>query len=178
MIEQDHTTSQVLGAVIVIACLLTLLYIEAIPYLSSGTVPPSELSEAMPPAERFAYMGSLFANLPPWVKVWMHFQDVILAAALFFALWHKGARFLAASVVVNHILLIVLMPLVPVAWVSLKLAALTHFCWIPAWLYLIRLWPRLDKKTGYGTWVTVAIAQLTFSLAFDIPDGLSLLFGG
>lgn len=176
VIEQDRTKNKLLGWVTVVACLATLLYIEIIPYLSAGSVPPTQLTDGVTPAERFAYMGTLFANLPSWVKVWMHVQDVILASALFFALWHTGARFLAASVILNHILLIALVPIVPVAWVSLKLAALTHFCWIPAWLYLIRLWPRLDKKTGYGTWVSVAIAQLTFSLAFDIPDGLSLLF--
>jgi hypothetical protein len=28
---------------------------------------------------------------------------------------------------------------------------------------------------SYGTWATVAIGQMTFSLIFDIPDGVQFL---
>ena len=39
---------------------------------------------------------------------------------------------------------------------------------------LIRACPGMDRQSGVA-WCTVAIAQLLFSLSFDIPDGIQFL---
>jgi hypothetical protein len=102
----------------------------------------------------------------------MHFQDIIVAASLFFVLWRKEAQIYAAAIIANHVFLFAVMPFVPPEKITLGIAALSHWFWIIPLVVLIRQWPHLDKKTGFGTWATVAIGQLTFSLMFDIPDGV------
>jgi hypothetical protein len=105
----------------------------------------------------------------------MHFQDIIMAASLFFVLWRKEAQIYAAAIIANHVFLFAVMPLVPPEKITLGIAALSHWFWIVPLVVLVRKWPRLDIRTGYGTWATVAIGQLVFSLIFDIPDGAQFL---
>ena len=105
----------------------------------------------------------------------MHFQDIIMAASLFFVLWRKEAQIYAAGIIANHVFLFAVMPFVPPEKVTLGIAALSHWFWIIPLVVLVRKWPQLDIRTGYGTWVTIAIGQLIFSLIFDIPDGARFL---
>ena len=161
------------GAVIGVLCFSLLVYLEIIPFLfSAGSGPPPQLSVEMTAPERFDYLGVLFATLPDWVKVWMKFQDIIMAASLLFVLWHREAQIYALGIILSHLFFFVSIPLVPAGAISLDLAALSHWLWIPALVVLIRAWPGMDKGSGYGAWCTVAIAQLVFSLSFDIPDGI------
>lgn len=163
-----------LGIVVAIGALAILLQIELIPYVAggaSGDLPMSRVTDAARPLS----FGEQFAALPPWVVVWMHFQDIIMAASLFFVLWRKEAQIYAAGIIANHVFLFALMPFIPPEKTTLGIASLSHWFWIVPLVVLIREWPRLDKKTGYGTWATVAIGQLVFSLAFDIPDGVQFL---
>ena len=84
------------GAVIGVLCFSLLVYLEIIPFLfSPGSGPPPQLSVEMTAPERFDYLGILFATLPDWVKVWMKFQDIIMAASLLFVLWHREAQIYA-----------------------------------------------------------------------------------
>lgn len=164
------TTGAVIGAVL----LALLVYLELIPFLPQSGPPPA-LSSEMSIAERFAYFGSLFPALADWAKVWMEFQDMIMAASLLFVLWHREAQIYALAPVLSHAFAFAMLCLVPTAAISLDLAALSHWLWIPALVVLVRAWPELDKRSGYGAWCTIAIAQLVFSLCFDIPDGIQFL---
>ena len=162
-----------LGLVILVFTFIILLFLEVAPYLGPGEVAATTPSAGL--AERPPSFGELFAALPPWVNVWMHFQDIIMGASLFFVLWRKEAQIYAAGIIANHVFLFAIMPFIPPEKMSLAAAALSHWFWIIPLIVLVRLWPTLDKRTGYGTWVTVAIAQITFSLCFDIPDGIQFL---
>jgi hypothetical protein len=161
-----------LGIVLAIGTFAILLQLELIPYLTGGAAggPPPVPADAG--GGRPLTFGQQFAALPPWVVVWMHFQDIIVAASLFFVLWRKEAQIYAAAIIANHVFLFAVMPFVPPEKITLGIAALSHWFWIIPLVVLIRQWPHLDKKTGFGTWATVAIGQPTFSLMFDIPDGV------
>jgi hypothetical protein len=161
-----------LGIPLLIGTFAILLWIELIPYLA-GAPPP--LPDGPGSVERPLTFGEQFAALPPWVVVWMHFQDIIMAASLFFVLWRKEAQIYAAGIIANHVFLFAAMPFIPPEKMTLGIAALSHWFWIVPLVVLIRTWPKLDIRTGYGTWVTVAIGQLVFSLLFDIPDGVQFL---
>lgn len=163
------------GAVIGVLCLALLVFLEVVSFLAAGNGSPPELSPAMALPERFAYLGGQFALLPDWVKVWMEFQDMIMAASLLFVLWHREAQIYALAIILSHLFVFAAIPLVPTAALSLNLPALSHWLWIPTLLVLVKAWPGIDKRSGYGAWCTVAIAQLAFSLFFDIPDGMQLL---
>ena len=163
-------TGALLGAVF----LALLLYLEMIPFLPQSG-PPPPLAPEMSVPERFTYFGSLFAALADWAKVWMEFQDMIMAASLFFVLWHREAQIYALAPILSHAFIFTMVGLVPTAALTLELAALSHWLWIPALVVLTRAWPELDKRSAYGAWCTIAIAQLVFSLCFDIPDGIQFL---
>jgi hypothetical protein len=159
--------------------LLILLYLELIPLMAAGApAPPTQVFDGMTPPQRGAYFGYLFAQLPGWVNVWMKFQDCIIFASIFFVFWHKPVRWYVGGVIANHIFLFALMPIVPISMLSLGLAAASHLLWIPGLIVFLRLWPSLNKSSAYGTWVTIAILQMCFSLMFDIPQGLAWLASG
>jgi len=155
------------GAVIGTALLVLLIYLELIPVLAA------HFAQAAPnPAPTAkAIFGAQFAALPDWVKIWMHFQDIIMGGILFFVLWRKEAQIYGLAVLANHIFLFIAMPFIPLEKVSLGLAALSHYFWLVPLYFFIKAWPTLDKNTGYGTWVTIAIAQIIFSLSFDLYQG-------
>lgn len=155
------------GATIGIALLAILIFLEILQ--AGGPPPPGSIPEGPPPPH--AVFGAKFAALPAWVNIWMHFQDIIIGALLFFVLWKKEAQWYAFAVVANHVFLFAAMPFVPIEKLDLGLAALSHYIWIIPLFFMIRAWPSLDKSTSYGLWVTVAIAQITFSLCFDLPQG-------
>lgn len=162
------------GASIGAVLLALLLYLEMLPFLPQSGPPPA-LSPEMSVSERYAYFGSLFPALADWAKVWMEFQDMIMAASLFFVLWHREAQIYALAPVISHAFIFSMVGLVPTWALTLELAALSHWLWIPALVVLIKAWPDLNKRSAYGAWCTVAIAQLVFSLCFDIPDGIQFL---
>jgi len=164
-----------LGIVLLIGTFAILLWLELIPYLAGAGGPPPPGPEAAASGDRPLSFGEQFAALPPWVVVWMHFQDIIMAASLFYVLWRKEAQIYAAGIIANHVFLFAVMPFVPPEKITLGIAALSHWFWIIPLVVLIRKWPQLDIRTGYGTWATVAIGQLVFSLIFDIPDGVEFL---
>ena len=164
-----------LGAIIAVGTFIILLQIELIPYLAGAGGPPPGPPAGAVPVDRPPSFGQQFAALPPWVVVWMHFQDIIMAASLFFVLWRKEAQIYAAAIIANHVFLFALMPFIPPEKITLGIAALSHYFWIIPLVVMVRKWPQLDKRTGYGTWMTVAIAQVVFSLIFDIPDGIAFL---
>ena len=163
------------GAAIGVPCLSLLVFLEVVSFLATGDGPPPELSAAMALPDRFSYLGGQFEVLPNWVKVWMEFQDMIMAASLLFVLWHREAQIYAMSIIVSHLFVFATIPLVPTEALSLNLPALSHWLWIPALVVLVKAWPGIDKRSGYGAWCAIAIAQLAFSLFFDIPDGFQLL---
>ena len=163
-----------LGIVLLIGTFAILLWIELIPYLAGAGGPPPAAGTAVG-GDRPLTFGEQFAALPPWVVVWMHFQDIIMAASLFFVLWRKEAQIYAAAIIANHVFLFAVMPFVPPEKITLGIAALSHWFWIVPLVVLVRKWPQLDIRTGYGTWASVAIGQLVFSLIFDIPDGVQFL---
>ena len=160
--------SRGLGLFIGIVLFAFLLFLELLPFIGGPRAPNAELTPQMS-------FGAQFAALPPWVKIWMHFQDLIVGASLIFVLWRKEAQVYGLGIIANHVFLFAAMPFVPVAKLTLGLASLSHFFWIVPLVVLIRAWPSLDKATGYGTWVTLAICQIIFSLIFDIPDGVQFL---
>ncbi len=163
-----------LGAGIVIGVLLLALLIalEVLPYLGPS---PDEIAGGAATSAQ-AVLTAEFEALPPWVHIWMKFQDIIMAAALFFILWQREAQIYGLALLANHLFTLFALPFLPVEKVSLDLIAFGHWIWILPLVVMVRAWPRLDKGTGYGAWVNVAIAQIIFSLIFDIPDGLSFLW--
>lgn len=162
--------SRSLGLVIGSVFLVVLIMLELLPLLGGAPTAPDGVVSG--PAK----FGSLFSALPIWVKVWMHFQDVIIASSLFFVLWRKEAQIYALAMITSHLLFMPLLPMIPVEKIGLGLASVSHFIWVIPLIFLVKAWPKLNKKTGYGTWVTIAIGQLIFSLSFDIPQGISYLF--
>lgn len=155
------------GLIIGLLLLGLLFAMAAMPFIER---PP--LDEATTSA---AALGAIMSNLPPHVVLWMTFQDYIVAASLFFVLWRKEAQIYALGLIGSHIFMFAVLPLVPVENVSVGLPALSHWVWAVPLYVLIRAWPQIDKKTGFGVWATVAIAQLTISLIFDVRDGTSFL---
>jgi len=160
--------SKPLGIILGLLLLGLLIFMECIPYLGG---PPAS-GEAPTHAMVF---GKQFAQLPPWVKIWMVFQDLIIASSLWFVLWKKEAQVYVLAPLASHAFLFPVMPMVPIESLTLGFAALSHFFWIPALIYLVWKWPTVDKNSPFGMWMTVAIAQLAFSLIFDIPQGISFL---
>jgi hypothetical protein len=173
-----ESASRTLGAVVLLVAFAIMLYMECIPFLFAGSgPPPMQASPDMTPAERFPYFGFQFASLPAWVKVWMSFQDIIIGAALFFVLFYKPAQVYLACFIASHLFVFASVALMPTELLTLKMAAFSHWLWIPGLIVLLRAWPGIDKSTAYGAWATIAIAQLVFSLIFDIPDGFQFLMG-
>jgi len=158
------------GIILGILLLALLLFMELIPFLGSPPVPGEAPTHAM-------VFGKQFGQLPPWVKVWMVFQDIIIASSLWFVLFRKEAQVYAIAPLASHAFLFPVMPMVPIESLTLGFAALSHFFWIPSLIYLVWMWPNVDKGTPFGVWMTVAIAQLIFSLIFDIPQGIQFLIG-
>lgn len=166
--------SKALGVVLFLLVLLLMIFIECLPFIGSGP-PPMEPVQGMKFPEKNAYFGFQFAGLAPWAKVWMSIQDIIIGAGLFFVLWRKEAQIYMTAYLANHIFLFAFIALLPAAKITLGLAALSHWLWIPALYIFIKCWSGLEKNTGYKTWVTIAIAQIIFSLTFDIPEGIKFL---
>jgi len=142
-----------------------------IPQIFAGPM-PVEYAPDLTIAERFRYVGMLFAPLPEWVKRWMAVQHYIFAGSLLFVIWHKEAQAYLAGVVASHAASMLEIALAPVSSLTLGLVALNHWLWLPALVVLVRAWPRIEKQSGYGVWATLAIAQLVFSLIFDLRDGV------
>lgn len=151
--------------------LALLIALEVIPYVGPS---PEDLASGVEAGGQ-AVLTAEFEALPPWVHIWMKFQDIIMAAALFFILWRREAQIYGVGLIANHLFSFFTLPFVPVAKVGLGLIALSHWIWIVPLVVMIRAWPYLDKGTGYGAWVSIAIAQIIFSLMFDVPDGLAFL---
>ena len=166
--------SKTAGSILLLAALLVGGFMEFIPQIFAGPM-PIEYAPDLTIAERFRYVGMMFAPLPEWVKRWMAVQHYIFAGSLLFVLWHKEAQVYLAAIVASHVASILEITFAPVSMLSLGLVALNHWLWIPALVVLVRAWPKLNKQSGYGMWCTIAIAQLTFSLTFDIRDGVLYL---
>lgn len=160
--------SKSLGLLLGVLYLALLIFMECIPYLSTPPIPGEPLTHAM-------VFGKQFADLAPWVKIWMVFQDIIMASSLWFILWRKEAQVYVLAPLASHAFLFPVMPMVPIEHLTLGFAAVSHFFWIPVLIYLVRKWPSIDKNSPFGAWLTIAIAQLTFSLSFDIPQGIQFL---
>ena len=163
--------SKPVGILIGIMLFALLWYMELIPFLRPSGPP----AEGAAPSQA-AIFGKQFAALPPWVQIWMKFQDIIIASSLLFVMFRKEAQIYALGVLANHAFLFPVMSMVPIDKLTLGFAALSHFFWIIPLIVLVRAWPKTDKNTAFGIWMTVAIFQLIFSLSFDIPDGLQFLF--
>jgi len=156
------------GAIIGALLIIVLFILALLPNLGG---PPSTGAE--PTAG--AIMGQAMGSLPVYVKVWMEFQDYVIAGCLFFILWRKEAQIYALGPVLSHVVFFGLMPLVPLDKLGTGLAALSHWVWIVPLIVLVRAWRGIDLKTGFGVWSTLAIGQLTISLAFDLPEGAMFL---
>lgn len=168
--------SKLCGSVILFAMVLLLLYLEILPTLNTGIKPlVNNANDTMSPAERGAQIGMLFAELPAWVKIWMHFGDIVIAASLLFVLWHREAQIYAFCMIVSHLFFLAIIQIIPSSLLGLEWAALSHCAWIPALLVLLKAWPSINKQTGFGVWATVAIAQILLYLMFDIPDSIKLI---
>jgi hypothetical protein len=157
--------------------MLIFLFSEAAPFLAPDGAPPPpvELVSDSTRAEASAFLGSQFAQLPAWVQIWMHFQDVIMAGLLFFVLWQRGAQVYGLCVVASHMLVYIWVAAGPIHAISLELAAFSHWLWAPALLFFVREWSKIEGAPAYKTWVVLAIGQIVFALIFDIPDGLAFL---
>jgi hypothetical protein len=156
-----------LGLLIGLVLLGLMIMLAAMPLIER---PPLE-----GPATSASVMGAIMTSLPPHVVLWMTFQDYIIFASLLFVLWRKEAQIYALGPIASHIFLFALLPFVPVDKVSVGFAALSHWLWAVPLYLLIRAWPQVDKKTGFGVWMTLAIAQLSISLVFDLRDGAKFL---
>ena len=135
--------SRALGTIIGVALLALLVFLELIPIIG----PPGGATAGGGPSHH-AVFGQQFAALPAWVKVWMKFQDVIIAGSLFFVLWRKEAQIYALGIIANHVMLFALLPQIPIEKVTLGFAALTHFCWIIPLIVLLRGVARTPEGDG------------------------------
>jgi hypothetical protein len=132
-------------------------------------------SDAAPAAidARLVKMDGLFGAIPEWVKKWMTVQHYIFAGSLLFAFWHKEARVYLLTIILSHVISFAEIFHAPMDRLGLGLVSLNHWVWLPALALLIRNFGQMAKNTPFGLWAILAIFQLTFSLIFDIGDGLA-----
>jgi hypothetical protein len=132
---------------------------------------PSDTAPAAIDA-RMAKMDGLFGAIPDWVKQWMSFQHYVFAGSLLFALWHKEARVYLLAIILSHVISFAEIFHAPVDRLGLGLVSLNHWVWLPAFALLIRNFGQIEKNSPFGLWAMLAIFQLSFSLIFDVRDGL------
>lgn len=151
-------------------------FMSFMPMIMGGAPPEPGASEFTIP-QRFMVVGMDFVALPQWVTIWMGWQHFVFASALLFVIWEKEAQLYVIGLIASHAIMFGTVAFGPMSTDWLKLAALTHWLWIPAYIMLLRNWSSLPKNSGYWAWASLAIAQMTFSFAFDIPDGILFLIG-
>jgi len=111
---------------------------------------------------------------PAWVQWWMRWMSLILAPSLVFALWHRGARWIAAGLVYGQIFAILLVALAGPS----RLWGLAHLlCWPPAALLALPDLRRTALRSAYGGWLRLALATMAVSLVFDALDVIRYLSG-
>ena len=125
---------------------------------------------------RSSYIGSLFAALPDWVKSWMSVQHFVFFSCAWFVIWYKQARTYLAMIVLSHALVFIEIGNFPLEYLDLELVSLNHFVWLIALYDLIKSGSSVNHNSAFGLWHKVAIFQISFSLIFDIPDGLHYLW--
>jgi hypothetical protein len=109
------------------------------------------------------------AGLPLWVNVWRAWMFFIFTAGILFVLRKPEARWLALTMVVS----LVAYNLVSMASGVGRFPSIAFvLLWSPLALYLARRRPHLPATQTfdriYAWWVTVALATLCVSLAFDV----------
>lgn len=166
--------SHLAGFILLIVALLFGGFMQFIPQIFAGPM-PVEAAPDLTIAERFRYVGMMFAPLPDWVKRWMAVQHYIFAGSLLFVLWHREAQAYLAAIIASHAASMMEIAFAPVSALSLGLVALNHWLWIPALIVLARAAPSIPWRSGYGAWCGLAIGQLCFSLFFDLRDGVRYL---
>lgn len=170
------TRGRITGAALILAWLALGTFSSFIPQIFAGP-PVLEPSADLTVAERFRYVGMMFAPLPDWVKRWMGLQQFVFASSMLFALFHREARIYLLAIVASHAVSFLEIAFLPVSTLGLGLVALNHWLWIPALVIMVRNWPRIEKESGFAVWYALALFQLTFSLVFDIRDGALYLAG-
>ncbi len=137
--------------------------------------PPPELIEGQETGN--AVFASQMQEIPRWVRIWMEWQHYIMASSLIFVLWHREAQIYALGPVMSHVVFGAQLALLPADLITTGIASVSHWVWLIPLVVLIRAWPSVDKRSGYGVWMTIAILQMSFSLLFDIPQGIAFLAG-
>lgn len=155
-------SAAVAGVAMVVMALLILAAVMLIP-VAGG-------SAAADMPARLAKLNAAFATLPQWVQQWMSFQHFIFAGSLLFFVWHLEARVYLGAIVLSHAISFAAIAAAPMERLGLGLVSLNHLVWIPALVYLLRRWPRLEWRNPYGLWLALATFQMGFSLVFDIRD--------
>jgi hypothetical protein len=115
-----------------------------------------------------AAMNAYVAGLPLWVNVWRAWMFVIFTAAVLFVVWKREARWVALTMVVS----ILAYNLVSMyAGVGRFPSIAFVLFWSPLAVYLAGRRPHLARRGRfdvlYARWLTLALAIMLVSLAFD-----------
>ncbi|HJQ97673.1 MAG TPA: hypothetical protein VJ826_05115 [Candidatus Polarisedimenticolaceae bacterium] len=107
-------------------------------------------------------------QLPLWVDVWRGWMFVLFGAAVIFLVPRREARWLAVTMVVSLVAYNLVAMYTGVG--RFPSIALVVF-WLPLAIYLLRRRPALATTTRfdrlYRAWITVCVATLAVSVAFD-----------
>ena len=122
-----------------------------------------------------ASQDAYIAALPYWVQLWMYWMMGVLFLGSFVASFFRvEARWLFLSFVLTIIATMTLG--MTVGWN--KLWGATHLIlWTPVAIYFFKRWPRIEKRSLYGVWFTLALATMCISLVFDAKDVVEYVMG-
>lgn len=122
-------------------------------------------------------VNAQMAELPSWVQIWMDWMMVIFLSSLFFVWKHKGARWVALSLILS-------MPLgILVFYLSntVHLLGIVHLLlWSPILIYIMRVEFKSDDfklRSPYGVWTILLMVTIVISLLFDIRDLIIVMMG-
>lgn len=118
-------------------------------------------------------------GLPLWVNVWRYWMFSIFTLAIVFVVWKVEARWLAATMVPS----LFAYDLVSMyAGIGRFPSVAFVLFWIPLAVYLFRRRPQIARTRrfdrAYFAWVTLALATLVVSLAFDVYNVVCALVTG
>ena len=122
-----------------------------------------------------ASQDAYVAALPQWVQLWMYWMLAVLFLGSFIASFFRvEARWLFLSFVLTIIATMALG--MSMGWN--KLWGATHLVlWTPVVIYFLKRWPRIEKRSVYGIWFTLALATMCVSLVFDAKDVIEYVMG-
>ena len=136
------------------------------------------------------YIAGLFANdamlmvrtdimmavLPPQVRYWMIWLLLIGASSLILSFWFREARYVALAYIGAIGAGIVVPRFIGAEnYVYGSISVAHALFWTPAVIAVLARKASINFKSGYGLWLSAALATMIFSLIIDWRDAIAYL---